>query len=116
MAYPVMTRALSALFLAASAIATPAVAASLEEPVNITGSYPDLDISHPAGAAVLLHRIEAAATKACGGQPDVRVLAEVSHFDKCRSAALSKAVAEINSPMLTAAANGSGAVVRVAGR
>ena len=116
MTYPTLTQALSALVLAASAISTPAAAASMEDPPNITVSYRDLDISHPQGAAVLLHRLEAAATKACGGRPDVRVLEEVATFDKCRSAALDRAVAQIDAPMLTAAASRSGVVIRVAHR
>jgi UrcA family protein len=112
-----ITRVVSALMLAASTLAAPATAAPLiDEPINITVSYRDLDIGHPAGAQVLLRRLEAAARKACGGTPDIRVLAEVAEFDKCRSAALDHAVAGINAPLLTAAATKSGAVVRVAHR
>ena len=116
MTYPTLTQALSALVLAASAISSPVAAASMEDPLDVTVSYRDLDIGHPAGATVLLHRLEAAATKACGGRPDVRVLEEVANFDKCRSAALNHAVAQINAPLLTAAATRSGAVIRVAHR
>ena len=117
MTHSIITGALSAFVLAASAVtAAPASAASLDEPVTITVSYRDLDISHPAGATVLLHRLEAAATKTCGGKPDVRVLEEVAAFDKCRDAAINRAVAAIDAPLLTAAANRSQPTVRVAGR
>jgi UrcA family protein len=116
MTYPTLTRAIGALALAASVIAGPAVAQSMDEPVNIKVSYGDLDIGHPAGAAVLLHRLDAAARKACGGAPDIRVLADVAAFDKCRGSALDRVVAEIHSPALTAVATKLGATVRLAHR
>jgi UrcA family protein len=108
-------RALSALIVAASAVALPAAAQSVDEPVSVTVSYADLDIGHQAGAATLLHRLQTAAVQACGGAPDIRVLGEVAAFDKCRRAAVSRAVAEVHSPMLTALAR-TGHAIQVAGR
>lgn len=116
MTHSTLTRAISSLVLAVSAIAGPAVAQTSDEPVRITVSYGDLDIVHTAGATVLLHRLEAAARTACGGVPDIRVLADVAAFDQCRSSALDRAVAEAHSPALTAVATKSGATVRLARR
>jgi UrcA family protein len=108
-------RALGALVLAASAVALPAAAQSVEEPVSVAVTFADLDIGHPAGAAILLHRLQAAAVKACGGTPDVRVLGETAAFDKCRQAAVSRAVDQVHSPVLTAMAQKAHAI-QVAGR
>jgi UrcA family protein len=97
-------RTLAFLSLAGSVIAAPAVAQSVDERVSINVSYADLDIRHASGAAVLLHRLDAAAVRACGGEPDLRVLAAVAAFEKCRTTALNQAVAQVNAPALTAAA------------
>jgi UrcA family protein len=101
-------QALAALILAGSAIAIPAAAQPGDQPISITVSYADLEIGHPAGANVLLQRLQAAAVEACGGLPDVRLLAQVAAFERCRREALSRAVAQINSPMLNAAATRPG--------
>jgi UrcA family protein len=108
-------RILGVLSLAASAVSLPAAAQSVDEPVSITVSYADLDISHAAGAAVLLRRLQSAAVKACGGAPDIRVLGEEAAFEKCRVAAVTRAVAQVNSPQLTAQAKTAHAI-QVAGR
>ena len=107
-------RALGALVIAASAVALPAAAQSVQEPVSVSVSFADLDIGRPAGATILLHRLQAAAVKACGGTPDVRVLGETAAFDKCRRAAVSHAVDQVHSPLLTAMAQKSHAI-QVAG-
>jgi UrcA family protein len=83
--------------------------------VSITVSFADLDIGHQPGAAALLRRLQTAAEQACGGRPDIRVLGEVAAFDKCRRAAVSRAVAQVNSPRLTALARTAHAI-QVAGR
>jgi UrcA family protein len=108
-------RVLGALCLAASAVAHPAAAQSVDEPISVTVTYADLDISHQAGAAALLQRLQAASVKACGGAPDVRVLGQVAAFDKCRREAVSRAVDQIHAPLLTALAQ-KGHPVQVAHR
>jgi UrcA family protein len=108
-------RTLSALILTASAMAAPAYARPADDPVSITVSYADLDIGHPAGAAILLRRVQAAAAQACGGAPDIRLLAETAAFERCRREAVNRAVAEVNSPLLTASAKAR-RVIQVAGR
>ena len=108
-------RVVGAFFLAASAVALPAAAQSVDEPVSVAVSFADLDIGHTAGANILLHRLQAAAVKACGGLPDIRVLGEMAAFDKCRREAVGRAVATINSPLLTAMAQ-KGHAIQIARR
>ena len=107
-------KALAALVVATS-IAAPAFAQSVDEPISVTVSYGDLDLSHAAGAQALLHRLEYAADKACGGAPDIRVLAQRAIYDKCRTTAVEKAVDQVKSPILTALAQ-KGPVIRIAHR
>ena len=109
------SQALGALILAASAIAQPAAAQRADQPVSATVSHADLDIGHSAGATALLHRLQAAADKSCGGMPDVRLIAQVAAFDRCRREAFRRAVAEANSPMLNAAI-GRGSAAELAHR
>ena len=109
-------QALGALVLAASALGGHATAQSIDQAASVTVSYADLDIDRSAGATVLLHRLEAAAVKACGGMPDVRLLAQVAAFERCRRESVSRAVAQINSPMLNAAATRRGSPAEFADR
>lgn len=95
-----IAQALSALVLAASAVGHPAVAQPADPPVGVTVSYADLDISRPAGATALLSRLQAAAVQACGGAPDVRLLAQGAAFDRCRREAVTRAIAQVDSPTL----------------
>ena len=41
---------------------------------------------------------------ACGGEPGVRELQQHAAFDQCRKSAVGDAVAQVNSPVLTAMA------------
>lgn len=109
-------QALSALVLAASVLGGHAAAQPIDQPISVTVSYADLDIGHPAGATVLLHRLETAAVQACGGMPDVRLLAQVAAFDRCRRESVSRAVAQVNSPILNAAASSRGSPTEFATR
>ena len=113
MIFKTTARLAAAIVLTASAVAAPAMAQSASEPIGVTVSYRDLDLNHAAGAAVLLRRLQAAAEQACGGAPDPRVLGQRPAFEQCRNDAVSHAVAKLNAPLLTAAAQ-SGAVTRVA--
>jgi len=115
-----MTRFLTApaLRLAAAAMlswATPVLAQTSDTVPSVVVKYGDLNLGSPAGAKLLLKRIEAAANAACGGQPDIRELDKLANFKACRSSAVTRAVRAVNSPMLTAMANG-GAPDSVAAR
>ncbi|HUO11709.1 MAG TPA: UrcA family protein [Caulobacteraceae bacterium] len=97
-------RKLAIAAVAVSAIGTMALSQPVDEPIRVMVTYSDLDIGHAPGAAILLSRLDAAAKKACGGEPDIRVLAERAAFEKCRTSALSQAVAQVNAPILSAMA------------
>lgn len=109
-------RTLAALALSASAAVAPSLAQSVGEHIRVTVSYADLDIGHAPGAQILLRRLDAAAVKACGGAPDIRLLTERAAFDKCRRMALDEAVVQVNAPALTAAAARTGLPILVARR
>lgn len=64
--------------------------------------YGDLNLSHPMGADAMMRRLNAAAAKVCGGQPDSRELRERMAFRACLREAVSGAVREVNAPLLTA--------------
>jgi len=105
-----MTRFLTipALCLAAAATlscAAPVLAQTSDGVPGVTVKYGDLNVGSPAGAHVLLKRIEAAATTACGGAPDIRQLDRWASFEACRRSAVGRAVAAVDSPMLTAMAH-----------
>jgi len=77
------------------------------ETMSTKVAFGDLDISKPAGAQVLLARIDHAGRKVCGGQPNVRDLGAMADFRRCRTAAVSQAVRDVRSPVLTALYEGS---------
>jgi UrcA family protein len=106
-----MTRFLTTpvLCLAAAAslsCAAPVLAQTLDTVPSVTVKFADLNIGSRAGAWVLLKRIEAAANTACGGAPDIRLLDQLARFEACRRSAVARAVAAVDSPMLTAMAHG----------
>ena len=106
-----MTRFLTAPVLCLAAAATlacaaPVLAQTSDTAPSVSVKYRDRDIGSPAGAQVLLGRIEAAANTACGGAPDIRQLDQLASFEACRRSAVARAVVAVDSPMLTAIANG----------
>jgi UrcA family protein len=105
-----VTRFLTATVLCLAAAATllcaaPALAQTSDTVPSVTVRYGDLDIGSPAGAHALLRRIEAAANTACGGAQDIRPLDRWAVFEACRRSAVDRAVAQVDSPTLTAAAH-----------
>jgi UrcA family protein len=97
------------LGLAAAAMlscAAPVLAQTSDTVPSVVVKYGDLNVRSPAGAQVLLKRIEAAANTACGGAPDIRLLRQWASFEECRRSAVARAVAAVDSPMLTAVAHG----------
>jgi UrcA family protein len=67
---------------------------------SVTVRYGDLDITTRPGAAALYHRIEGAARVTCGYEE--HRLASLSYVNRCKSSAISAAVASVNSPLLSA--------------
>lgn len=84
--------------------------------LSIEVRFDDLDLRHPAGARVLLHRIETAAIEVCGGQPDRRDPVQAAAFDRCRVAATDQAVSLLDETTLTAMADLQGLPLRLANR
>jgi UrcA family protein len=71
-----------------------------------TVSYADLDISKPAGAKVLYHRITAAANEVCGFGA-YRDMGSRQRQQDCVKASIDKAVKDVGSPALSALRPGS---------
>jgi UrcA family protein len=81
-------------------------AARADEPVATqVVSFKDLNLNSPEGAAVLYGRIKRAANEVCG-QWDNYNLSQIHAMQTCISGAVSRAVAQVNSPMLTSLYNG----------
>ena len=91
------------LFQAAFAVATLAAALSTgaraADVAQVHVKYADLDISSPAGAAVLYQRIRFAATQVCG-MPDPRELARLANAKACTDKAIADAVAAVENDTL----------------
>jgi len=72
--------------------------------VAIKVRYADLNLSNPAGAKTMLHRIHEAALEICG-EPD-RALAAKIQNQACMKATIDQAVASLNEPLVTALNSG----------
>jgi UrcA family protein len=74
---------------------------------HIEVPYGDLNLSHPAGASMMLTRIKQAATRVCGGHPDSRDLRSRAAFKLCVRAAVNEALRQLNAPLVTALHTGA---------
>lgn len=72
-----------------------------QEGTQVTVSYGDLDLSRHTGAQVLIGRLEAAASKACGGEPHIRDLARNARYRACTRQAMDGAVANLSEPVVS---------------
>jgi UrcA family protein len=64
-------------------------------------AYGDLDLSTPEGAERFLARLRNAATRVCGGRPDLRDLEARRAFKECFDRNMNSAVAQIRAPRVT---------------
>lgn len=71
-----------------------------QSPQQRTVRFADLDINHPAGAAVLYQRIRAAAHEVCRATSE-RDLAVAELTRSCVQDAIARAVTEVNAPKLS---------------
>jgi UrcA family protein len=73
-----------------------------DEIVRVSVPVGDLDLTTSAGAERVLDRVERAAVKACGGQPDMRDLEARRAFRDCVARSMDRAVAQLGAPRVTA--------------
>ena len=105
------------LSLAAAYTSTATVQANAQtDSISVVVQYADLDLSRTAGAKALFDRIQFASIRACGGRPDSRELRQSADFDQCRKVAIRDAVAQVNSPMLTAMVSHGAQTIQLANR
>lgn len=64
--------------------------------------YGDLNLSNAQGAKAMMQRITFAATRICGGTPDMREIKVYGMFKTCVREAKEEAVHELNMPLVTA--------------
>lgn len=71
-----------------------------DDPKQLIVRYADLDLSKPAGAAQLYHRLQNAAEAVCSSL-ESRELARKSMFRNCVSESMEGAVTQVNRPSLS---------------
>jgi UrcA family protein len=109
--------ALAALGYAASVHAAPVTVSSSDPAVmSITVSLADLNLSNHAGAKTAVQRIHAAAKAVCGQEPDIGAIERLSLYDSCIRTSAGRAVASLDSPIVTALNGGGQNAMMVANR
>jgi len=93
-------KTLSAIFIAGLTLAP--LAALHAEPVQVTVSFADVNLSSPPGIATLYGRLQGAAREVCGSEPQSREFTLHSAWSRCVGAALDNAVAQVHSAELAA--------------
>lgn len=97
--------------LLAACMAFPANA-QVADPQIVTSigvAHKDLDLDSDAGARAMLERLDAAATKACGGKPSAAMgrdqVGQAKHreFRRCKTAALERGTLSLDAPRVRAA-------------
>ena len=78
------------------------LAALHAEPVQVTVSFADVNLSNPPGIATLYGRLQGAAHEVCGSEPQAREFTTHSAWSRCVGAALDNAVAQVPSAELAA--------------
>jgi len=74
-----------------------------EQLPRVTVKYGELNLSTPAGADRLLHRIEAGARQVCGDPVGTKDLSEWLRFRRCYSQTVARAVEDVQAQRLTEA-------------
>lgn len=76
---------------------------------EISVRYDDLDLESDAGTRAMLTRLDAAATKACGGKPSAAMsrdhvgMAKHLEYRRCKAAAMESSTLKLGSPRVRAA-------------
>jgi UrcA family protein len=84
--------------------------------MTVKVSFADLNLFSPAGAKSVLYRIHVAAKTVCGGEPDIRLLERSAFFHSCMKATVGRAIASLDSPVVTALNAGETGATIVANR
>ena len=107
-----MKTSMISLLAAAALVSGFTVTEAVAGPSNDEGiysrkvAYPDLDISRPQGAKALLYRIRSAASIVCSSGLSQPLRNTSRAYRECVRDASNRAVADVNSPMVTALHNG----------
>lgn len=80
-----------------------------------TVSYGDLDLGRPAGAEMMLRRIENAAESVCGGRAGFRPLKARAAHEACVRETIADALLDLNAPLVASTYKHGGGIVDVAG-
>ena len=88
------------ILAAGTLIVTVSTGARAADVPQVHVQYADLNVSSPAGAAVLYQRIRVAAAQVCG-TPDQRDLARLEQAKMCTDKAIARAVTAVGNDMLT---------------
>ena len=97
---------------ATTQVAIADVPAKRAEVGRVTVSYGDLDLGNDTDARLMLSRLQRAAFQACGGDPrwnpEYALLWDrlIAEYQQCRNDAVSRAVVEIDAPLLMQAFRG----------
>ncbi len=94
------TKLFQTLLAAGTLIVAVSTAARAAEIPQVHVKYADLNVSSPAGAAVLYQRIRIAATQVCG-TPDQRDLSRLEQAKTCTDKAIAGAVTAVGNDVLT---------------
>ena len=97
-------RSKTCLLLLSIVAATASSLAMADAIVNVKSEvvrYDDLRLISDVGAAVMYARLHSAADRVCGGPADSLQIAQQKRYRACVDDALSKAVADVNSPILS---------------
>jgi len=86
--------------------ASPALAQT--ETASVVVRYADLKMDAPGALQVVERRIDRAAARVCGDQPDIRDLDRRVAFDACRADATHRAVSQLRATSAFAQAHGAG--------
>jgi UrcA family protein len=90
------------VILAAASILTP-IAGICADPVpQVRVTFADVNLSSPQGIATLYTRLQQAAAKVCGHEPQILDLSQHAAWSKCVNTALDGAVVQVDSIGLAA--------------
>jgi UrcA family protein len=97
-----MTRLMHCAATLALLAATPVLAGQSGGERQMIVGYDDINVRQPAGAQILVARIDAASHVVCGPAPDMRELSAWPAYRSCTSKAMDRAVASLPFDLMAA--------------